>query len=157
VTISPDGIVPTTQEAITFTVYGEAKPAGSKRAFVNPKTGKPIVTDVSGKAGRTWRSDVKAAAVEAMDGRPPFDGPLSLSLVIYRERPRSHYGTGRNAGIVKSSAPDYPTTRPDLTKLLRGIEDALSGIVYRDDSLIVDQHVVKRFGQPAVVVGIELL
>ena len=48
---------------IAFTVYGEAKPAGSKRAFTHPHTGRPILTDDSGKAGKDWRRAVADAAL----------------------------------------------------------------------------------------------
>ena len=34
-------------------------------------------------------------------------------------RPKSHYGTGRNAKKLKPSAPPHHTQKPDATKLLR--------------------------------------
>jgi Holliday junction resolvase RusA-like endonuclease len=136
---------------ISFTVYGEAKPAGSKRVFVNPKTGKPIVTDDAGKGGKAWRQEVAGAAEKAMfeAGLRPLAGPIALLLTFYRPRPRSHYGTGKNAEVLKPSAPAYPTTRPDTLKLARAVEDALTSIVYRDDAQIVDGYQHKRFGSPA--------
>ena len=129
---------------IRFTVHGEARPAGSKRAFVNPKTGKAIVTDTSGKAGKTWRSDVRGAAGLAYGG-PLLDEPLRVTMTFYRQRPRSHYGTGRNADVLKLSAPRYPAKRPDLLKLARAVEDALTGIIWRDDSLNVDELLHGRY------------
>lgn len=128
---------------IAFTVYGEAKPAGSKRAFVNPKTGKPIITDDTGKAGRVWRNDVQAAAREAYAG-PLLDEPLWVTMTFYRTRPKSHYRTN---GELKASAPRVPTTRPDTLKLARAVEDALTGILWRDDALIVDEPLHKRFAE----------
>jgi Holliday junction resolvase RusA-like endonuclease len=132
---------------ISFTVLGEAKPAGSKTAFVNPKTGKAIVTDAS-KGAKPWQAEVKAAASEAMKGNEPFVGPLHAHFKFFRARPTSHYGTGRNAGEVKLSAPFAPATRPDVLKLARAVEDALTGIVYRDDAQIIGEWVEKRYGSP---------
>jgi Holliday junction resolvase RusA-like endonuclease len=129
---------------IHFTVLGRAKTAGSKRAFVNPKTGKAIVTDDSGKAGKEWRADVKSCAREAWDG-PLLEGPLTVVLTVFRARPKSHF---RANGDLKDSAPATPTTRPDLTKYARAAEDALTGILWRDDSQITDQVHAKRYGEP---------
>ena len=130
-----------------FVVYGDARPAGSKRAFKHPHTGKIVVTEMA-KGAKPWRADVQAAALEVFRG-PLLTGPLAVTFTIYRPRPAGHLGTGRNAGTVKDSAPAYPTTRPDVLKLARALEDALQGIVYRDDSQIVDEFLHKRYGEPA--------
>lgn len=139
---------------IAFTVLGEAAPAGSKRAFRNPHSGQINVVDAS-KRQKPWQAEVKAAAVEQYDGGL-IDGALVLTLTFYRPRPRSHYGSGRNSAILKLSAPPYPTTRPDVLKLARAVEDALTGVVWRDDAQIVEEHLRKRYGSPArCEVGIE--
>ena len=146
-------------DPIRFTVYGEARPAGSKRAFVNPRTGKAIVTDASGKKGKTWRTDVREAAGAAYSG-PLLHEPLRVTFTFYRRRPRSHYGTGRNADVLKPSAPSYPTTRPDLLKLSRAVEDALTGLIWHDDSLIAHELLRGRYaddGRPRVEIEVEPL
>ena len=38
--------------------------------------------------------------------------------------------------------------RPDATKLVRAVEDALTGLVWRDDAQVVIQTVRKRYGHP---------
>jgi Holliday junction resolvase RusA-like endonuclease len=133
---------------IEFTVYGKAQPAGSKRAFVNKKTGRAQVVDDNVES-KPWQAEVKAAAIEAMDGENGYPdtltGPLVLELVFVRPRLQSHYG----ANGLLPSAPVAPIKRPDATKLTRGVEDALTGIVWRDDSQIVEQHVSKVWGSPA--------
>jgi Holliday junction resolvase RusA-like endonuclease len=48
-------------------------------------------------------------------------------------------------------------TRPDATKLWRPTEDALTGIVWRDDSQIIRQLVRKRYCGPGEVPGAEVL
>ncbi len=133
---------------IAFTVYGEAKPAGSKRAFTHPQTGRPILTDASGKPGKDWRRAVADAAAEAA---PPelLRGPIAVTFAFYRLRPKSHHRTGVNAALLRDSAPAYPITRPDVLKLARAAEDSMSGVVYADDAQIVDEHLFKRYGHPA--------
>ena len=49
---------------------------------------------------------------------------------------------------VKGSAPRRPVTRPDVTKLIRAVEDACTSIVWRDDSQICTQVGRKFFGTP---------
>jgi Holliday junction resolvase RusA-like endonuclease len=124
-----------------FTVYGKPQPAGSKRGFVNKKTGKVIITD-DAKGSRPWKQEVAGAALAEMGERPLYEGPLRLIVVFWLTRPKSHYRTN---GMVKLSAPEYPAVRPDATKLLRAVEDAMTGTVWRDDAQVVDQKVSKRY------------
>lgn len=129
---------------ISFFVPGVPKPGGSKRAFVNPKTGRAIITDDC-KGNRDWRAVVAdSARLHTGDG-PPLDCPLRLEVVFHLLRPKGHFGSGKNAGQVRSSAPAFPTVKPDTTKLLRALEDALTGIIWRDDALVVEQEVSKRY------------
>ena len=141
------GVQMVDENPIEIVVFGEAKPAGSKTAFQHPHTKQMIVTDAS-KGSRPWKNNVAQAAGQQYGGELLTDA-LVLEVDFYEVRPKSHYGTGRNAGIVKESAPMYPSKKPDATKLLRGTEDALTGIVYRDDSQVVEQHVRKLYGSPA--------
>jgi Holliday junction resolvase RusA-like endonuclease len=64
-------------------------------------------------------------------------------------RPKGHYRSGKHAGEVKDGAPPYPAVKPDAGKLARGTEDALTGIVWRDDSQIVTEVLTKRYGPQA--------
>lgn len=130
---------------VAFSVIGKPQPAGSKRAFV--VAGRAVVTEANQKS-RPWKQEVASTAAITMDGEPPLTGALGLTAIFYLARPKSHYGTGRNRGQVKKGAPRFPTGKPDATKLLRGVEDALIGIVYRDDAQIIAQTVMKRYGEP---------
>lgn len=140
-----DGL--TNNDRIELRVYGIPRPGGSKRAFAHAKTGRIIVTDDCRK-NRDWRNAVVAAAVEAYQGEPLL-GPLSLYVEFLLPRPRGHFGNGRNEGQVRRSAPTHPVTKPDATKLLRSTEDALTGLLWRDDAQIVRQTVRKLYGSPA--------
>jgi Holliday junction resolvase RusA-like endonuclease len=136
---------------LAFTVLGRAAPGGSKRAIpIRRKTGlvRAAVIDANPKS-KPWQALVKAAARDRMP--PDFElltGPLALTVDFYFQRPAGHYGSGKNAAKVLASAPRHPAVRPDLTKLVRSLEDAMSGLVWRDDSQIVRQALSKRFGTP---------
>lgn len=123
---------------IAFQVLGTPAPQGSKR-----HVGKGIMVESSLKV-KPWREAVKSAAWDCRHGmwegdlKPPLVGPINVSLHFYLLRPKSHYGTGRNQGNVKISAPAFPAGRPDLDKLIRSTLDALteSGLIH-DDAQIV--------------------
>jgi Holliday junction resolvase RusA-like endonuclease len=138
-----------------FFVPGIAKTSGSKRAFLNPKTKKPIIT-AANPAQKGWQDGVKWAAMQAFNKQIPWEGPLSVVFVFTRPRPKGHYGTGRNASILKDWAKDLkPTGKPDVLKLGRAVEDAMNGIVYLDDSQIVEEHLSKQYGdKPGVAVTV---
>ena len=132
---------------VSLVVAGIAAPAGSKSAFPNRKTGGVSVRD-SSKRAKPWQAVVSAQAWQAFGG-PVLTGPLHLEIVFVLPRPKGHYGSGRNAAAVRPSAPIAPAVQPDLTKLVRGVEDARTGIVWRDDGQVVSQHTSKVYGEPA--------
>lgn len=129
-------ILADTTFAVSFTVYGTPAQMGSKKAFYSEKLGRAVITDDNSKQRKQWANAVSAAAADAMDGRELFVGPVRLVVRFYFARPQSHYGTGRNAGILKASAPQHHAQSPDLDKLIRALGDAMTGIVFRDDKQI---------------------
>lgn len=129
---------------ITFTVYGHPEPAGSKKAFAMPGGRGARVVDANPKS-KDWKAAVSREAALATMGMDLIEGPIVATFVFYRLRPKSHY---RANGKLRPAAPQYHTTTPDALKLARGVEDALTGIVYRDDSQIVEEIVFKRYGNP---------
>lgn len=140
-----------------FVVHGAARPAGSKRAFLVGKKGGPkhIVVADDAKKSRPWKSLVSQVAGDAMTGRPLLEGPLSFHLRFLVPRPKGHYNSKGELNAKGRRTP-RPSTRPDLLKLARAVEDALTGIVYRDDAQVVDELLAKEYGSPErveIVVG----
>ncbi len=139
--------------AATFFVPGIPAPGGSKRAFLHRVTGKIIVKDDC-KRNKDWRTTVKAFAVDHF--LQPFRGPVKVTVIFQMPRPKGHFGSGKNAGKVKDSAPPFPITKPDATKLWRAAEDSLKGIAWLDDSQVVRQTVVKIYSDtPGAQIMIE--
>lgn len=136
---------------VRFFVPGIPVPGGSKRPFLyTPKGGgekRVALSDDSGQRGKHWRSAVQAAARTVYAG-PLLEGPLRVIVTFASLRPTSG----------KARQRPYPSVRPDATKLMRALEDALTGVVWRDDAQIVDQHVAKRYAdRPGAAVCIECL
>ncbi len=130
---------------ISFFVPGIPAPGGSKIAGFSSKTGRGFVRPASKKT-KPWMAVVSFYAQQYYKGEI-LTGPLRLSMTFFMPRPKSHYGTGRNAGVLKLTAPYWHTSMPDRTKLLRSTEDALKGIVWKDDSQVCAGPVEKQYGE----------
>jgi len=131
--------------AITFFVPGVPKPSGSKRGFYVPKLKRVVITD-DNRNSRDWKTDVQQAALKVYTqefSRPLIEGPLKLEVTFVFPRPKSHF---RVNGALRDSAPKDFIGRPDITKLLRAVEDALNKVVWNDDSQIILQIACKRYG-----------
>ena len=156
---------------IEFFVPGRAQPAGSKRAYVpldknkqpyHRKNGTIIANIVDdNKKSKPWQKVVAGVGRRRYRGEI-LTGPLRVSFVILHLRPKNHYGTGRNAERLKESARLAPIVMPDVLKLSRGIEDALTGVIWKDDAQIVvellyDCYVSRFTGKQGVAIRIEPL
>jgi len=140
------------RQSIQFFVPGRPRTAGSKRAFTNPKTGKPIVTDAS-KGSKPWKADVKHFAFQVYDG-PPLEGPIMLRVIFHLPRPRSHY---LKAGL-RPGADTWHTKRPDADKLSRAVMDALTGVLWKDDAQVAHKTVAKLYSErPGATISVEAL
>jgi Holliday junction resolvase RusA-like endonuclease len=136
---------------ISFRVLGLPAPQGSKRAFRNSHTGRIHMVESSAKV-KPWRQDVAAAAVRYIEGLNVagvgwelLTGPVRLQIMFVLPRPKGHWRTGRNAHLLRDSAPAYPAGKPDISKLVRATEDALTNVVWRDDSQVVELIAAKMY------------
>lgn len=136
---------------ITFTVFGVAQPKGSTRAFVPKGWTRPIITSDNQKS-KGWQQLVAEAASRALQGSGQlFHGSIKLDVAFHLPRPKSLPRT-RETPMTK---------KPDCDKLLRSTVDALTGVIFRDDSQVVDVHVTKQYAalgeSPRAIVTIEPL
>lgn len=125
-------------------VRGDPAPQGSKRGIIHRSTGRVVMMESSKKV-KPWRESVRAAALEerdlAREGATMdiggYDEPLVVRMIFSFVRPKGHYRTGRNAHLLRDDAPRQPCGIPDLSKLLRSTEDALTQArVWRDDARV---------------------
>jgi len=133
---------------IGFFCEGVPATAGSKTGFPikDKKTGKiRVIMAPANKRQKPWMACVAAAAREKYQG-PPLTGPIRITMDYFFLRPKSHFGTGKNANVLKPNAPIYHTKRPDLTKLVRAVEDALTSIIWKDDSQVYEAQTAKHYG-----------
>lgn len=108
---------------IEFTAVGRAVPQGSKKFVGTTPSGRPLMRE-SSPDHRSWRTQVTEAAL-ATDVRK-MSGPIKVEMRFMVRRPKSHFGTGKNAEVLKASAPHWVVSMPDLDKLVRAILDAMT-------------------------------
>lgn len=129
-------------DQVRLVVLGQPAPQGSKRAFSGKrKDGSTYsgVIESSHDRVKSWRQAVIDAAQEERMLRLPFDVPVAVRMTFSLKRPQSHYRTGRNACLLRDSAPARPGKAPDLSKLCRATEDALESVgLLANDALIVE-------------------
>jgi len=127
---------------LSFTVIGIPQPQGSSRAFVPRGWNRAIITTANAKL-KPWRQEIAGTAQVAMiESKLSLleDVPLSIKALFFFEKPRSAKKSLR-----------HKITKPDADKLLRGLLDSLTGIVFRDDAQITTCYVRKEFGLPSRV------
>jgi Holliday junction resolvase RusA-like endonuclease len=140
-----------TPPALIFTVFGRPQPKGSKKQFRwTPREGGGInsrLVESNEATLRPWMTAISATAAERWTGEL-MTGPVGIELLFCFARPRGHYGTGRNAGVVRNAAPAQMAVKPDVDKLVRTALDALTGILFRDDAQVVELRARKQYGTP---------
>lgn len=149
-----DGKLTKTRTNYLFFVAGLPVPQGSKKIV---RCGAhPIMVEAS-KGLMPWRQQVSATARCRAPERPR-PGPVEVRLDFFMRAPKTKIPVScpkrRDAAGLA-----WPTTRPDIDKLSRGILDALTGIFWEDDSqvvrLIAEKHFAER--ETGVKIGIEEL
>lgn len=132
-----------------ITVNGTAAPQGSKRAFKHKTTGEVVMVNDNHKSLTAWRKAVADAAKAAKTKQHPYAGPVQVAITFYLPRPKAHFGTGKNAGKLKPSAPTWHTKKPDVDKLERAVYDALTKAgIYKDDAQVVGSYHWKHYADP---------
>ena len=128
---------------VAFTVYGVARPKGSTRAFMRPGMKFPIVTS-DNKSVKGCEESVRAAIQQHAAGQY-FIGPVVVRIAFDLPRPKT---------LPKKVA--HHVKKPDIDKLARGSMDAMKGVLWNDDSQVIELHVTKRYGllQPQAAIEV---
>lgn len=130
---------------VLFAVEGTPRPKGSFKAV----KGRFVIPGSKHQKG--WENAVKTAAFLVMNEQEPFDKkPLRVDVVFAFKRPRSDY----NSFGLKEGASIAPTKKPDIDKVLRALNDAMSNIVYGDDAWIACTNARKVWAEPGTPEGV---
>lgn len=130
---------------IAFELHGE--PVGWQRTglrVITPKHGRPFASVYTPAATRAYEKALGLAAKVAMRGNGGvMIGPLRLTVTAFMPVPASWSRKKRDsalAGILR------PTVKPDWDNLGK-MTDALKGIVWADDTQVVDGRVIKLYDE----------
>jgi len=118
-------------------LYGKLK-TRQKRLYYNKNIKRPMTYEL--KESRDWYNYIKLCIIEKLgkdiNNNYPYDTPIIVYVNFYLQRPKS-----RPKKYI------YPDKKPDLDNLEKILYDAMQGIIYTNDSRIIEKHVKKEYGQ----------
>lgn len=132
----------TTTRHVSFLVQGRPRPQGSKRAMVNPRTGRAVMVEQSKHVGN-WRQDVRAAAAATGEEMFSVHDAVRVVVTFMLKRPKGH--TGKRGLLAAGRRKPYPTSVPDIDKLCRAVLDAITDVLIPDDSQVVSLWAQKAY------------
>lgn len=124
---------------VAFDVAGTPITQGSARAIVHRSTGRAVLIQDKRSELHQWRQSIAQAAQDARNGEFADRGvPVSVFLLFGLQKPKS---TPKRV--------ETPTTKPDIDKLIRAALDALTGVVFADDSQVSQVTASKTYAEGA--------
>lgn len=121
-------------EALLFSMSGLPRGQGRPRATVRKAGKRAFATVYKAKEDRQYETSIAAVARGVMGDRPPLTGALSVSMRFRMPIPASAT-KARRAAMAAGEVPH--TSKPDGSNMQKAVEDAMSGVVFTDDSQIV--------------------
>lgn len=123
---------------ITFTVPGAPQGKGRPRAV---KIG-GFTRLAADRKTVAYEGLIAHAAQVAMAGRPMLDCPVECVVFIDAPVPASWSQRKQRQALAGEV---LPTTKPDADNVVKAVFDGLNGVLWRDDVLVVDLRVRKRY------------
>jgi Holliday junction resolvase RusA-like endonuclease len=143
-------------EPNTITLLIPGQPVGKNRPRFT-RVGKGVRTySDQGDEEQLWvmvvRQQLKELAVRH------FSGAVAMKIVFWMKRPAGHFGSGKNAGVLKASAPVSPVTKIDLDNGIKWTLDVLNHCdVWQDDSFVIGIDARKRYAETGTEPRTELV
>lgn len=137
---------------ISFFVTGEPRGQPRPRAFVF--RGQARIYNPA--QAESWKTCISAAAQPHIPTQP-FTGPICLELTFYFPRPKSHFGTGKNALHLKPNAPTWHTQKPDRDNAEKAVMDAMTLLgFWTDDCQVCSGEPKKIWCPPGMKPGCQI-
>jgi len=137
-------------EPVTISLLGQPQGKGRARSFMYRKkqTGLLAIGHHTPERTTTYEGMIRTAAMQELGNCPAFDCPVEITLRAIFPVPASWSERKRQKAITGEIKPGK---KPDLDNIAKAWNDALNGVVYRDDSLICRMTLDKRYGPQALV------
>jgi len=114
-----------------FRVTGVAKPKGSMKAFIPKGWNRPVLTSTSSSV-KTWEQTIRHVAQDHANAYTTDPVRVRLRFALPRPKSLSRHVCSH-------------TKRPDVDKLARACLDALTGILWHDDSQVTSLTAIKTY------------
>jgi Holliday junction resolvase RusA-like endonuclease len=129
---------------IHFQVEGDPKGKGRPR-FSRVGNFTKVYTD---KQTLTYEAMIATFAKQAMGGTEPLKTPVSVFLYVRLPIPQS-YPKKRKEACLNGS--ELPCKKPDIDNIAKTYLDAMNGVIFVDDTQVIDLHVKKVYAAEAGV------
>lgn len=123
-----DWPVPTSPVLACIVVHGEPVQAG------RPRFNSYTHTAHDPKKSRQYKAMVRESAVLQYHGDLITDKAIAVKIAIYRSIQKS---ISRKEHDRRATGEHRPIVKPDTSNYVKLIEDALTGVIWEDDNLIV--------------------
>lgn len=136
-------------ESLVITIPGVPVPQGRPR--LNTWRGRVYDPQKSKKEKHRIRAEV--ALYMRCNRIAMLEGALRVSLQFFLPIPKS-FSKKRRAACDAGSI--LPTAKPDLDNLAKLVLDACNGVLFTDDSYVVEMVLSKRYSlEPSIVIEVE--
>ena len=132
---------------IHFQVEGDPKGKGRPR-FSRVGNFTKVYTD---KQTLTYEAMIATFAKQAMGGTELLKTPVSVFLYVRLPVPQSYSKKRRDACL---SGLEKPCKKPDIDNIAKTYLDAMNGVIFVDDTQVIDLHVKKLY---SVVAGVDVM
>lgn len=150
--------------AVEFFVPGEPQGKGRARAYVKKgrdrqplrnRRGGIAIGHYTPEATRSYEEQIGWLAADARNSAP-FNGPVRVALEIRKGIPES-WPKWKKAMAIAGQI--RPTTKPDIDNVEKAIKDACNGVLWVDDSQVVEDQKISLYvaERPGVRVRVEPL
>ncbi len=129
---------------IVFTVPGPPRGKGRPKFA---RRGNFVQTYTDAKTA-SYEDQIKFYALQAMGSSEPFKTPLQAFLYIRLPTPQS-YSKKRTKDCLEGL--ERPSKKPDIDNVAKSYLDAMNGVVYVDDTQVVELHIKKLYSSVAGV------
>lgn len=132
-------------DPVMITLVGIPQGKGRARAYLRAGH----ISHYTPEKTRTYEGLIRTVAMQEIGNKAAFDCPVEFVMRAVFPVPTSWSSKKRQRALTGEIKPGK---KPDLDNIAKAWNDALNGVVYRDDSLVCRMTLDKRYGPQALVV-----
>lgn len=127
----------------------------SKHRTVTLKDGRQFNQEYTPAKTRNYEQTVRLEYERQIGHTFPEDAALAMVINIFKRIPKSMTKKNRERIAAKELRPGK---KPDVSNVIKSIEDGLNGVAYHDDNQIVDQRGIEWYDEnPRVEIEISVI